>query len=73
MDLQPSPEADREALVRRVFLDLTGLPPTIAEVDAFVANDDPQAYEKLVDDLLTPALVRRTLGPHVARFGSLCG
>jgi hypothetical protein len=50
--LKPSPEADRYALVRRVSLDLTGLPPTIEEVDAFVKDTDPKAYEKLVDRLL---------------------
>ncbi|QDU74269.1 Planctomycete cytochrome C [Bremerella volcania] len=50
--LQPSPEADRYALVRRVYLDLIGLPPTPAEADAFVHDQDPQAYEKLVDRLL---------------------
>jgi len=50
--LKPSPEADRYALVRRLSLDLTGLPPTISEVDAFVNDQDPQAYEKLVDRLL---------------------
>lgn len=62
--LHPSPEARREALVRRVFLDLTGLPPSIEEVDAFIANDDPQAYEKLVDDLLQ----RPSYGEHWARM-----
>jgi hypothetical protein len=50
--LQPSPEADRYALIRRVSLDLTGLPPSIEEVDAFLADPDPLAYEKLVDRLL---------------------
>jgi hypothetical protein len=62
--LQPSPEADKYALVRRVFLDLTGLPPTIEEADSFVADDDPQAYEKLVDDLLR----RPSFGEHWARL-----
>src|SRR5207253_7195719 len=50
--LKPSPEADRYALVRRVSLDLTGLPPSLKEVDEFVKDRDPQAYEKLVDRLL---------------------
>jgi hypothetical protein len=50
--LQPTPEASREALIRRVSLDLIGLPPTIAEVEAFVADTRPDAYERLVDRLL---------------------
>ncbi len=50
--LGPSPEADRDALVRRVYLDLIGLPPTPEEADAFVADRDPQAYEMLVERLL---------------------
>src|SRR5262245_18749750 len=50
--LRPSPEADRVRLLRRVTLDLTGLPPTPAEVDAFLADRGPGAYEKVVDRLL---------------------
>jgi hypothetical protein len=50
--LQPEAEAARETLIRRVSLDLTGLPPSPAEVDAFVADRAPDAYEKVVDRLL---------------------
>jgi hypothetical protein len=50
--LKPSPEADRATLLRRVSLDLAGLPPTPAELDAFLADQSPDAYEKVVDRLL---------------------
>ncbi len=51
--LQPAPEADRSVLIRRLSIDLTGLPPTPQEVDAFVASTDPMAWEQLVDRLLS--------------------
>lgn len=50
--LAPSPEADHHTLIRRLCLDLTGLPPTRADAEAFVADASPDAYEKLVDRLL---------------------
>jgi hypothetical protein len=50
--LKPSPQADKHTLVRRLYLDLIGLPPTPTEVDAFVSSQEPHAYEKLVEKLL---------------------
>ena len=62
--LQPSPEADKETLIRRVTLDLTGLLPTPAEVRAFEKDKSPQAYEHLVDGLLA----RPSFGEERARY-----
>lgn len=50
--LAPSPEAHRARLIRRLSLDLIGLPPSVEEVDAFIADREPDAYEKLVERLL---------------------
>jgi mono/diheme cytochrome c family protein len=50
--IQASAEAPRETLIRRVYLDLTGLPPSIKEIDEFLADRSPDAYEKIVDRLL---------------------
>ena len=60
----PSEGADRRTLIRRVTFDLTGLPPTRAEVRAFLADEAPNAYERLVDRLLD----RPQFGEHMARY-----
>jgi hypothetical protein len=62
--LTPSREADRERLLRRVTLDLTGLAPTPAEVDAYLADQQPGAYERVVDRLLASP----RYGEHMASF-----
>jgi len=51
-DLSPAPEADRRTLLRRLYFDLIGLPPTPEELDSFEIDSDPQAYEKQVEQLL---------------------
>jgi hypothetical protein len=50
--LSPSEKASKEKLIRRVYFDLTGLPPSISEIDAFLKNSNPNAYERVVDRLL---------------------
>jgi len=62
--LGPSAEASRETLIRRVTIDLTGLPPTPSEVDAFLADRQPDAYERLVERLLGSP----RYGEHMARY-----
>lgn len=61
--LAPSPEADRVTLIRRLSLDLTGLPPTLEEVEAFSKDNRSDAYERAVDRLLTSP----HCGEHLAR------
>ena len=62
--LKPSPEASKEVLIRRLSLDLTGLPPSPAEIDAFLNDKRPDAYEQLVDKLLaSPAYGERWATP----------
>lgn len=62
--LNPSPQADRPTLLRRLSLDLTGLPPSIAEIDAFLADSSPDAYEKQVERLLNSPHYGERWGRH---------
>ena len=62
--LEPSPEADRRTLIRRLSLDLIGLPPTLEEIDAFLADDQPDAYDRLVDRLLASPSHGEAWGRH---------
>ena len=74
--LAMSPEADRRTLIRRVTFDLTGLPPAPDEVDEFVSDPDPAAYERLVDRLLASPHYGERWGRHwldVARYADTCG
>jgi mono/diheme cytochrome c family protein len=74
--LQPASEAGRQAIIRRVTLDLTGLPPTPAEVDAFVNDRSANAYEKVVDRLLASPHYGEHRGRYwldAARYGDTHG
>ncbi len=62
--LRPAAEASKETLIRRVMMDLTGLPPTLPEIDAFLADESATAYESLVDRLLKSP----RYGEHMARY-----
>ena len=63
-NLQPSPEADRRSLIRRAYLDVVGIPPTPAEVMAFLNDNAPDAYEKVVDRLLASPHYGERWGSH---------
>lgn len=70
--LKPSRDADRVALVRRLYFDLVGLPPTPQQIDEFLADTSAEAYEKLVDQLLQSPHFGERWGRHwldVARYG----
>ncbi len=69
--LKPSPEAERVTLIRRLSLDLIGLPPTVEEVDAFLADKSERAYETGRRAPAGQPALRRTLGPALARRRSL--
>jgi hypothetical protein len=74
--LRPSPEADRTTLIRRVTLDLIGLPPTPEEVAAFVADESPEAWEHVIDRLLASPHYGERWGRHwldLARYADSSG
>jgi len=74
--LEPAPEADRRTLVRRLTFDLIGLPPSPEEVEAFLADDAPDAYERLVDRLLASPQYGERWGRHwldLVRFAETAG
>lgn len=74
--LAPSPEADRTTLVRRLYLDLIGLPPTPVQVDEFLADQSPDAYERLVDRLLSSPYYGERFAVHwldLARYADTDG
>ncbi len=74
--LSPSPEADRRTLIRRLSLDLLGLVPSIDEVEAFVSDDHPNAYERVVDRLLASKHFGERWGRHwldMARYADSDG
>src|SRR6266478_2708334 len=74
--LKPSPQADRATLVRRLYFDVTGLPPTPKEIAQYVADKSPGAYSKLVDQLLSSPHYGERWGQHwldVVRFAETDG
>lgn len=74
--LKPSPKSDRRSLIRRATFDLTGLPPTPAEIDAFLADRSPSAFARVVDRLLDSPRYGERWGRHwldVARYADSNG
>ena len=74
--LRPAPEADRRTLIRRLYYDLTGLPPSFAEVTAFENDETTDAYEKLVDRLLESPRYGERWARHwldVVKYADTCG
>ncbi len=74
--VEPAPQADRRTLLRRMTYDLIGLPPTPAEMDAFLADNSPDAFERVVDRLLASPHYGERWGRHwldVVRYSDTCG
>jgi hypothetical protein len=75
-DLKPAPLADKATLLRRAYFDLTGLPPAVEQIEAFHADDSPDAYAKVVDELLASPRFGERWGRHwldVARYADTTG
>lgn len=75
-ELKPAPTADRRTLIRRLYFDLTGLPPTPAEIESFMSDSNPHAYEALVDRLLASPHYGERWARHwldVVHFGETHG
>lgn len=75
-ELTPAPQADRRTLVRRLYFDLTGLPPTPDEVEQFVHEQDPHAWDRLIDRLLASERYGERWARHwldVAKYADTCG
>jgi hypothetical protein len=75
-NLSPSLEADRRTLIRRLYFDLLGLPPSYEEVEAFIGDEDPRAYERLVDRLLASPQYGERWGRHwldIVHYGDTHG
>src|SRR5262249_21342988 len=74
--LKPVGDSDKLTLLRRVTFDLTGLPPTQSEIDVFLKDDSPRAFEKVVDRLLASPMFGERWGRHwldIARYGESTG
>ncbi|MBT3636600.1 MAG: DUF1549 domain-containing protein, partial [Opitutae bacterium] len=75
-DLKPAPLADKATLLRRAYFDLTGLPPAVEQIETFLADDSPDAYAKVVDELLASPRFGERWGRHwldVARYADTTG
>ena len=75
-NLKPAPLADESTLLRRLYFDLTGLPPDVGQIEAFQADDSPDAYAKVVDELLASPRFGEHWGRHwldVARYADTTG
>jgi hypothetical protein len=76
LGMQPNEEADKERLLKRLCLDITGLPPTLARMDAFLSDNSPDAYERQVDALLSTPQYGEKMAVHwmdVARYADSYG